>query len=345
MSLSRVTKPDVIHSAARQIECSFKNSAETSVQWVGFPSGRIREKVHWRDDVGIWLCRHDKWDGKELRRYWLAYGVQRPGSASSLSITVEINFPRQGIDRRVAGLLAADAAGKLVICHTGRLGGGKEGVGKDAFAKWYDRSPVDVIDGDGRVTKAFTVAEVHSDRIVAQIAEYVHDCAAFKAGALSLRDDASTTSTFDGSEDEYEGTKTMPPRPGHDVSCDHGIVRNRLRDLMAQAGYEVGRDVRRDLIIGEMRAPNVEFEIKTGSDWQSLYTAVGQLVFHSVATPADRCVVVLPHPVDGAVATGLHSLGINLVTYRWTEAEIVFDRLSEMFPGVANSAPISKKIV
>lgn len=340
MILTRVTDPQEMARALRRFERGFRKGATTTTEYVGFPSGNFEECVHWQPDAGVWLCRHDNWDGYELDRYWCAYGVQVPGSVSGLSITVEINFPREGIDRRVSGILAKDPSGTLVICHTGRLGGGKKGVGKTAFVDWMGISRVPVVDGDGRTTEAYPVTEIGSDRMVSQIAQYVHTCAAFKVRASSPQIDTGW-SFLGGSNDEFEGTKQVTPAGSYTASCDHGIVRNRLALLLKQAGLKVGRDQARDLIVGPRQKPEVEFEIKTTCEPQHVYTAVGQLFIHSVATPAKSRVAVLPSPVPPYIRKALKSIGIHLVAYRWSKSNIHFDRLTELYPGAATSAPIN----
>jgi len=78
-------------------------------------------------------------------------------------------------------LIAKDDASQFFLCHTGRLAGGKRGIGKSAFIKWMGRSPSHIVIDDKRQTYAFPVAQHDSPRVIAQIAEYVRTCVAFKA--------------------------------------------------------------------------------------------------------------------------------------------------------------------
>lgn len=340
MSLTRVTDLKVVDRAARKIVRAFREGGVASTEIVGFPSGSIEERVYWRPDLGVWLCRHDKFNGTTLNRIWLAYGMQEPGSVNGLSITVEINFPREGINRKVAGLLAARPGGALVVCHNGRLGGGKKGIGKAAFTSWYGGEPVEVVDGDGRTTMTYAIADLDSDRLAYQLAEYVHACAAFKAGDRPQLPEARHLG-FSGSDEEFEGSKKIPASGPTTASCDHGIVRNRLASLLKQARLKVGRDQARDLIVGNPKSPEAEFEIKTAPDPQHIYTAVGQLFVHGVKTPAKARIVVLPSPVPVSTRKTLKSLGLHIVEYRWTKTKIHFKGLDLLFPDTPTSAPIN----
>lgn len=146
---------------------------------------------------------------------------------------------------------------------------------------------------------------------------------------------------FGGADDEFEGTKTVAASGPYTASCDHGIIRNRLTILLRDAGLKVGRDQARDLFVGSRSKPEAEFEIKTGCDPQSVYTSVGQLLMHSVATPAKSKIAVLPSPVPLKARKALKSLGLHLIQYRWTKTSIHFDGLADLYPDANTSAPIN----
>jgi hypothetical protein len=77
--------------------------------------------------VGIWgvFVREprDHQSREPLYRFWNSFGVADPNQHSSLSITVEINPPHEGENRRTAGVFLRDESGRLYVGHTGRLGG------------------------------------------------------------------------------------------------------------------------------------------------------------------------------------------------------------------------------
>src|SRR5438093_1442442 len=72
---------------------------------VGYQGGNESAELLWHDDVQLWvLLQPERMDN----RYWCAFGVDNPQPASMISITCEINPPKEGIDRRCAGLFVRD---------------------------------------------------------------------------------------------------------------------------------------------------------------------------------------------------------------------------------------------
>jgi hypothetical protein len=90
---------------------------------------------------GYWLAKQDFWVAfrrpPEDNKYWNAFGMGLPDPAKSNSPVCEVNFPLQGIRPGMVGALAKDESGKLYVLHSGKIGGGKKGVGRALFeAKW-----------------------------------------------------------------------------------------------------------------------------------------------------------------------------------------------------------------
>ena len=54
---------------------------------------------------------------------------------------VEINPPHSGEYRHTAGVFLRDHKGRVYVGHSGRLGGGRRGVGLHAFREFSDRRP------------------------------------------------------------------------------------------------------------------------------------------------------------------------------------------------------------
>lgn len=339
MSLTRITNAKIIRTTVKSIELAFKAAGTRSESVVGFPGGSEHVAVWWSEQAGIWLCPPSQWPA-DLNRFWFGYGTVRPGDKPSIPIAVEINFPKEGINRRVKGLIAVDSNGRLFICHSGHLGGRLGAGTRDAFAQFWGRESVAVLDDDGKSSVVFPVAEVGSDRMITQIAEFVRACAAFKGGEVKPESDEAP-SFFGGANEEFEGTKTVAAIGPYTANCDHGIIRNRLTRLLRDAGFKVGRDQARDLFIGSRSKPDAEFEIKTGCDPQSVYTAVGQLLMHSVTTPAKSKIVVLPSPIPSTTRDALRSLNLQIIEYHWTKTSIHFGGLADLYPVAKSSAPIN----
>ena len=93
---------------------------------------------------------------------------------SGVGITCEINFPLSGINRRVAGAVAEDAAGDLHILHRGRIGGGRAGTGAELFWAHFAGDRVVATDGDRDTTFA-VIGPVGSPKLVRGLRFFVKE--------------------------------------------------------------------------------------------------------------------------------------------------------------------------
>jgi hypothetical protein len=105
---------------------------------IGWQGGSVRIDVHWHEAAGIWgvFERQPPREEKGAHRFWNCFGVAAPSKNSMLSITVEINPPHQGEDRRTAGLFLHDESGRRYVGHSGKVGGGRPGIGQRAFREF-----------------------------------------------------------------------------------------------------------------------------------------------------------------------------------------------------------------
>ena len=110
---------------------------ECSVGWRG---GSIRLDVHWHAGIRIWGVFRQEPPG-EGGRFWNGFGVSEPDPGASLDITVEVNAPHEGEDRRAAGAFLRDDSNRFYVSHSGRIGGGRPGIGLTAFRKWSGQLP------------------------------------------------------------------------------------------------------------------------------------------------------------------------------------------------------------
>ena len=88
--------------------------------------------VHWISELQIWGCFRDD-VARTGNRYWNAFGTGHPYAGDTLHITCEICIPLSGVNRRIAGAFGEGQDGTVYLLHSGKIGGGKEGVGKNAF--------------------------------------------------------------------------------------------------------------------------------------------------------------------------------------------------------------------
>ena len=120
-------------------------------------------------------------------RNWNAFGLE-PQENRSNNILVEINIPVRGKNRRIGGAFGIDRiTNKVLLLHRGKVGGGRPGIGKEAFLKWlkarYPQRIKNVQDGD-RQTKMVFVAELDPDQMLPSLLEFIELIMEFKNQAV-----------------------------------------------------------------------------------------------------------------------------------------------------------------
>jgi len=151
----------------------FRSSGEIKTVGVGYRGGSENMEAAWLPSENIW-CAFDKLDS----RYWNAFGVGEPDAKRSNSITVEINFPLQGVNRTIGGILAKDDQKDIVVLHRGKIGGGKKGIGPQLFrdrfsGKWES------VEGDD----AIRIGTLAGPDFLSKIAFFVKEVALIKQQA------------------------------------------------------------------------------------------------------------------------------------------------------------------
>jgi hypothetical protein len=150
---------------------------------VGWQGGAGRFEVHWHPSQRLWtLCRRDPPRQKERARFWNCFGVADPEERGMLHITVEINPPHSGENAQLAGVFLKDRSGQLFIGHTGKVGGGRKGIGGRSFRGFFTAGEWHEIEGSrGRRREVVVFGPLDRADLAAMIAPYVHAVARFKS--------------------------------------------------------------------------------------------------------------------------------------------------------------------
>ncbi len=298
---------------------------------IGYHGGYNEETVYWHDGLCFWwLLNRTVADN----RWWCCYGTENPEHQNMLSITVETNSPFEGVNRRIGGLFVKDESGRVYITHSGKVGGGRSGIGKDAFWEFYGSEQVEAVQWpDGRESRTIVISPVDSERLQAHIARFVHEVALFKAAAASgklvvRRERLRRTFTpeFEGQRRGYTPTGEIEAR------CDHGTVVRRLYEDLTNAGYKAVND-RRDLYILAGDEVTHLFEVKTDLSTTSLYQGVGQLMLHGAALdPLPQRILVIPGQPNNETRRALSRLEVAVLVYEWMDEQVEFSGLEEVLP-------------
>lgn len=321
--------------AWRDLERQFAEGATRERRTLGSQIDSSPALLYIRADLGVWMAPHS-----QIKGYlWCPFGTLPLRPSGNLSMVVQINPIVSELTKSTGGMLAEDVAGDRWICHTGRVGGGRSGVGKSAFLAWTDRETARISKTSGGTAEVLPIARVGDSNMLGDIADFVREVEAFKSGQASTAVPRGKE-PFRGSDEELEGSTTVAARAGYEMKRTHGVIRNKLAAALRKAEFKVGRDSQRDIYIGSPEKPDFEFEVKPSADSQSVYTAVGQLLMHSEVHPAKVKVLLIPGSLRQDRADAIRRLGIHISTYRKTNSTVTFHDLPKALSGVRTSASL-----
>ena len=152
---------------------------------VGYQGGSETATLTWHPDKGFWaLLEPDRIEN----RFWCAFGTASPVENALVSITCEINPPRSGCNRQCAGLFISDSAGAIHLAHSGKVGGGRAGVGKSAFLGSRNKNDlVPVRFPDEKETEYVVIGRIDDDDFLAELAAFVYAVEEFKRDAATAK--------------------------------------------------------------------------------------------------------------------------------------------------------------
>lgn len=322
--LTPLTGTSEIAGAVESLGKRLSRDAHPFVRSVGWRGGRGDFTVHWRAYERFWWFVEPR---RALKRYWFCFGTEDPTEAQRLSITCEINPPLAGATRRVAGIIARAEDGGICLAHTGKIGGGRKGIGRDAFLDYCHLEAEPVRWPDGQETEALLIGALDSPRLPAQIAHFVREVQQFKSQIGTPRPyregpPPEFVPEFSGVRAAYRVTGSIESR------CDHGLVVSALAEQLRTHGYTVANDRQRDLFALRDDAIRFLFEVKTELTTTCLYEGVGQLMLHGTSgAPPPQRVLVMPEGLNAATINTLRGLSVAVLSYRWRGNSPSFERL------------------
>jgi hypothetical protein len=152
---------------------------------IGFPGGNIDLPIHTAGEQKLWVAFGGPTEDAAVRRYWNAFGVYEPDRYAQ-SITVEINIPIDSNGGQVAGFFAEDGeTGDIFLMHSGRVGGGRPGIGKSAFLVWSKAKLVEVSDEHGGIRTGIAVGKLDDADLINRIWAFVRSVQSRSKNLLS----------------------------------------------------------------------------------------------------------------------------------------------------------------
>jgi hypothetical protein len=318
----------LIRKYAKVFVREFKPFADETIKVkLGHQGASFPARVRWSEKLGIWFFSQTV----KGVRYWNAFGTDRPGKDSRLAITVEINFPRAGIDRRTGAAFASDTDGRVYAIHRGIIGGGKKGIGKSLFWDHYRGVWARMEDGRAPALVA-VIGALGSPRFALQAALFVRKIGKLKAMAsfsvqTSLR---FPEITF---REELIG-RSPSPTSGHIAeACDHGLIVGRLAQMLEERGYKAGNDKNRELYLGtpDGRGPAYVLAVASDSSEGGILSAAAGLLIRKASEGEDaRAVIVLPEQLMNKYARPLERIGVGVLSFRLEPDGVVFPDLNKI---------------
>lgn len=334
MTLSAITSGSEVRKSLGLIKDVLRSKGRHLRQTVTWPTGKDELLVYWYPRHNFWAT----FDGDLGNRYKLWFGCDDPADHKRLRLRCEINPPKKGIDRRCGGVFAKDTWGNIYLMHSGKVGGGGKGVGKNAFVEFYAHGRLEsVIWPDGRQTDQFLLAPVLDPDLIGSIAKFVHKVDEFKQQVtqgplrqtISKIKEPQFTPEFIGKRRPYRVSLVQS------VQYHGKVVESLVDELRGRGVQELAND-RRDLFVfqtgrtGLARA-KVLFEIKTDLSPSSIFSAVGQLMVYGAHDPEPPLrVIVLPGEPDKTTKIALARLDIEVLRFSWNKRQPVFLGLDDV---------------
>lgn len=336
MSLIPLTSASEIATARSVMLSNLRRGCRKYRRIIGWQGGNEECDLDWNPSAGFWTCA----DALPDRDRWIIFfGSSDPENARMLGITCEVNPPKEGINRRCAGIFVRDDAdGAIYFAHSGKLGGGRAGIGKSAFRTHYRGAWETIEWPDGHESDAVFIGRIDAERFAAQVANFIQEVERFKASATgrAAASYSSAPSTNGSPEEpqfnpEFSGQRRGYRPPSEiETRCDHGLIVNALAAALRASGRQVGNDQNRDLFIPATSGRiQVLFEAKTEISTSTIYQAIGQLLYHTAhQSPPPRKVLVVPSRPNDATQRVLDGLGIETLVFDWQGVVPVFQNLN-----------------
>lgn len=179
MTYTLITDQYVASQAFEVFRDGFARGAKVFLgHTVGFQGGHNNCDVYWHRDLGIWGL----FEPRAVKgRFWICFGTENPAKHTGLNITVEINPPTSGVNLYCAGAFVKDETRRIYISHSGKIGGGRKGVGKAAFREFAaDRKWEPIRVSGGRRLEVTILAQLESEELGENILSFVEEVAEFK---------------------------------------------------------------------------------------------------------------------------------------------------------------------
>ncbi|MBZ5539845.1 MAG: hypothetical protein LAN61_04905 [Acidobacteriia bacterium] len=331
MNLRPLTDKKETRKAFKLLSQNLTQGCLKLTRFVGWQGGRGKYPVYWNPRLRFWTLLRVR--AKDAR-YWCCFGLKDATKHRAFSITGQVNPTVKGFNRRTGGAFVCDSQGQVYVAHSGKIGGGRSGIGKSAFVAAYrGKNWNTVIWPDKKETEMIVIGRVDGAHLQGQIAHFVSEIDRFKKSAMGRKSPTKSQKQKSTFSLEFMGRrKAYAIHNEIEGECDHGPVISALADALQKRGLRCANDIPRDLYTFSSTGHiQMLFEAKTDLSTASVYCAIGQLMFHAAAEPKEpRRVFVAPGTPTPKTKFALKKLGIEILSYKWDGGRLRFLNLGEL---------------
>jgi len=277
-----------------------------------------------------WLTNGNVDQRQTTKTYWNAIGIYQP--KGNLNITVEANIPIADNKQVFAGYFAKDERGMLYLMHSGKVGGGRKGIGKSTFLTWSKDRLISVIDGNGNAREGLIIGPVKKGIIGNRIERFAEKVANYKADMMSGYFTAEQRRKIKRDyKREFSGQKSGERNSYFDYVSRHGDIVHALKEWREDAAknkISIANDIFIDLGVTSGNSLTEIYEVKTNDGRQAIYTAIGQLLVHSSQSPKEpKRFLVIPSArtksrLSGDLRTTIDKLNITVIRYKISKNKV-----------------------
>jgi hypothetical protein len=297
---------------------------------IGFPGGNVNSRVFAFGHDQLWYTFR-RLSSREVAvpRYWNAFGTFYANHGQALTINVEINIASDTNTKQVAGFFAKDSeTGAIFLMHTGKIGGGRPGVGKGAFLVQSKATLISVDVENGLARNGILIGRLDDPYLSGHIWRFVQSVKRFKVaavnGELETQEFQDAVKDFEHYNPEFSGKKKGSRKHTLEYDSHHGNVVDTLhkeRSARATKGEIISNDGFVDLKVKINGYATEIYEVKTSLQRQILYTAIGQLLTHSITAAKSRPItkfLVVPdyEQLPSDLAKAIDMLGIQIRKFK-----------------------------
>ena len=313
---------------------------------IGWPSGHFTAQVRFAGKSGPDSCWWYTGLSDDKQTVFNLFGRGNPNDSKLLLIDLQFNFPIELFSRMQGGVFVRDvSSGKKLLGHRGIVTRGKSRVPRELLLQEADLTPLTIASEKlPNEVEVLLVAPIDDANLGKQISDFAIEVR--RAAYLVMSDNQNDTTSqsksgkppspskksplddaLSGYYDEFIGKTIIRRAAQVTMNCRHGSVVKILREKLKARGAQY-KSVAMDLVV-ETKKEVLLFEVKTGSDSQSIYTGIGQLYFHAAALtrmfPKKQVVRHLVIPFAPAAANRekvCKELGIRIVTFNLTDQKV-----------------------